>query len=433
MIKSELKAKWGAFADTDKLVDDMMELLTTYSHRNSEHGVCSMLDVFFTNKQPLIELLKKVDGFGADLRLVVTKNFERTANKNDIYYCVANLKGAIINSKMMLSNVDDDGKTFNDYLKTGVKKIDISSFEDIAFLANIKTREEHLRNFTDHGYTQQSKDRENKFNNTISLFQNIIESTINESTAKQICGYTEDKRFAAGLKTSRAFNRACELFGVTTYKDYNKMFAEYSDMVSGGSRQLDFIVSLNPYDYLTMSFGKSWSSCHTIDKLNVRNMPSHYNGQYCGGTLSYMLDGSSIITYVIDKDSDPKTCGKIYRNMFHYESPLLVQGRVYPQGNNGATNLYDTFRGYMLDVLNKALEMGDEKWEKMPNSTGNYTFSEGKHYRDYTSFNDCHAYKPRNATFNNNVVRIGHSGICPYCGETYSTSSYLAHTACSIR
>ena len=55
MNKSELKTMWGKYVDTDKLVDDIMTLLTTYNHRNSEHGVCTMLHTFFTNKEPLIQ------------------------------------------------------------------------------------------------------------------------------------------------------------------------------------------------------------------------------------------------------------------------------------------------------------------------------------------------------------------------------------------
>jgi hypothetical protein len=201
-------------------------------------------------------------------------------------------------------------------------------------------------------------------------------------------------------------------------------------MVSVNARSLDFIISVNPYDYLTMSFGKSWSSCHTIDKRNVRGMSSGYSGAYCGGTLSYMLDGSSIITYVIDKDGDPQTCGKIYRNMFHYQNYTLIQGRIYPQGNDGATDLYAKFRGFMQDELHKLLGLVENKWTKN-NDCYNWTDSLGVHYRDYECNNNCTVSYPNEHKDDHEMVNIGHEGICPNCGETVNRESYLTHNVCT--
>jgi hypothetical protein len=182
-----------------------------------------------------------------------------------------------------------------------------------------------------------------------------------------------------------------------------------------------------------MSFGNSWSSCHTIDKTNRRGMPNSYSGQYCGGTISYMLDNTSIITYVIEKGGDPQTCGKIYRNMFHYEREVLIQGRVYPQGNDGATDLYETFREYMHDVLNKAIKPEDPNWViKYKGNCGSYASSDGAHYRDYTSYGNCNVSYLRSTTNDDKIVHIGHRGICPRCGEEFTASSYLSHSSCSI-
>ena len=76
MNKTELKAAWGQYCDTDKLVDDVMALLTKYGHRNSEYGVCSMLNVYFENKKDLIELFQKSEHYIGDMRMLVTlENF----------------------------------------------------------------------------------------------------------------------------------------------------------------------------------------------------------------------------------------------------------------------------------------------------------------------------------------------------------------------
>ena len=149
--------------------------------------------------------------------------------------------------------------------------------------------------------------------------------------------------------------------------------------------------------------------------------------------MSYMLDKTSIITYVIDKGGDPQTYGKIYRNMFHYENEVLIQGRVYPQGNDGATDLYDVFREYMHDVLNKAIKPTDNTWiVKKTGNCGGYTFSDGAHYRDYTSYGNCNVSHLQNTTNMDKIVHIGHNGICPYCGESYTAGSQLSHSGCNI-
>ena len=73
MNKAYLKQKWSKYCDTDKLVDDMMETLTKYRHRNSEHGVCVVLDTYFTNKEPLINMFMNSNHYVGDMRIVAKK------------------------------------------------------------------------------------------------------------------------------------------------------------------------------------------------------------------------------------------------------------------------------------------------------------------------------------------------------------------------
>jgi hypothetical protein len=212
------------------------------------------------------------------------------------------------------------------------------------------------------------------------------------------------------------------------------MFAEYSDAVSGLCRKLTYVISVNPYDYLTMSFGKSWASCHTIDKNNRRNMPNSYSGQWCGGTLSYMLDSTSIITYVVDKGEDVQTSGKIYRNMFHYGNNILVQSRVYPQANDGATDLYKKFRDFMQTEMAAILGLENNLWTIKPGTGAcrDWTRTHGSHYSDYVSFSSCNVTYPSERKGDIHSIDIGHDGICPYCGESHSMSSWLSHGTCRI-
>ena len=263
---------------------------------------------------------------------------------------------------------------------------------------------------------------------------NYAERCVSENTAKYLNEICPALHAHAGQKTSRAFNRVCSIYGVDKLPAYNKMFAEYADMVSGLKRKLKFYISLNPLDYLTMSFGNSWSSCHTIDKKNQRGMPNSYQGMHCGGTMSYMLDESSIITYVHTHATEDHEEGKLYRNMFHFNNGTLVQGRVYPQANDGATDLYRTFRRFMQIELTQLLNLNADDWLRRTTSCGENVASYGVHYRDYDHFGGCNVSYPREMpSAASNVVVVGHSRICPWCGHEVSDSEdsgYLHHADC---
>jgi hypothetical protein len=244
--------------------------------------------------------------------------------------------------------------------------------------------------------------------------------------------YEINEKFAPTLKTSRAFNRMCTHFEVNKLPKYNKLFAQYSDMVSDTKRTMKFYMSLNPLDYLTMSFGNSWASCHTIDKTNRRGMPNSYSGAYCGGTLSYMLDQTSFITFVHSHTTeDIVEEGKIYRNMFHYGNDMLIQGRIYPQGNDGNTDLYKVFRGYVQKELSPLLGVSNS-WVKSSKRPSGVTYSYGAHYRDYENFSYCNVSYPKEKgeDFGDNCITIGRYGICPNCGREINIHDRITCYGC---
>jgi hypothetical protein len=429
MNKSDLKTKWGKYADTDKLVDDICGLLTTYRHRNTEHGVCVMLDKYFTNKEPLIQLLAKSENYAGNMRIVMTKEFDRDNAQADVRKFCDNFIKKLNIDKAILSKTNAEGKTIADCLKIGVTGFDVSRLHSNS-PQKIKISE---LEFNADGYTKESSKKFTEFYNLNSKFRYIYKHTLSHDDVVNLAKSNEQVKFAEGMKTSRAFNRMCDTYGVSKIEGYNKLFAEYSDMVSDLKRTLDYVISVNPYDYLTMSFGVNWASCHTIDKTNRRGMPNSYSGQYCGGTLSYMLDGSSIITYVVNKGGDTQNDGKIYRNMFHLKNKTLIQGRIYPQGNDGATDLYSKFRKIMHEELSKMLDLSSDDWEvkKGTSECGRYSFTQGVHYVDYLNFGSCNVSYPTG--IRPEAITIGHEGICPCCGAVRSTSTSLSHDTCAPR
>lgn len=244
--------------------------------------------------------------------------------------------------------------------------------------------------------------------------------TLNIDWAHAINKIIPEIRAKEGEKTSRVVNRLLSYLHYDKHPEYNKRYAKYADGLSPLKIKRHTILSLNPLDYLTMSFGNSWSSCHTIDKENKRNMPNGYEGQYSSGTMSYMLDGSSMVLYVVDNSYDGTdyfTQAKINRQMYHYANDKLIQGRLYPQGNDGDKGEYDKYRAIVQDIFATIMEKPNLWTTKHGYDPIVYNVrSAGTHYRDYTNFLDCSISTFKDSE-NNTPVHIGHDPICVYCGD----------------
>ena len=146
-----------------------------------------------------------------------------------------------------------------------------------------------------------------------------------------------------------------------------------------------------------------------------------------------MLDSTSFVTYVHKDIPENVEEGKIYRCMFHYSDGMLIQGRIYPQGNDGATDLYKVFRGFVQKNLSEMLGVNNS-WTKKSGNARDYTCSNGVHYKDYIHFEDCNAsYLNEIPDAGTVVVNIGHERICPKCGYSIgnnTNSGIITHGTC---
>lgn len=246
-----------------------------------------------------------------------------------------------------------------------------------------------------------------------------------------------DLRIVAGQKFSRIIGKFCRKLGIDKLDDYQQKFAKFGDDINELAIRRHTVISINPIDYLTMSFGNSWSSCHTIDKLNDRNCPNNYRGMYSGGTLSYMLDGASIVFYTVDKKYDGTDFEfepKVNRCMFHIGEDKIIQGRVYPQNNDGDQTIYNEIRAIMQKTVSEMLN-ANNLWilKQGTSACAEMTESRGAHYRDYTNFSNCNVswLKPSEGKLKNtNRIIIGHRGICPTCGTEHGSSDSIICSDC---
>jgi hypothetical protein len=427
MNKADLKQKWSKYCDTDKLVVNMMALLKKHGSNCTEHGVCVALDTYFTNKEPLIKMISGSKNYIGDMRIAVQKEFDRQMNNDTVHYFINEFERTF-SPRILLTDKDEDGKSFSDYFNTGKNSFVISSLPSEE---EQTSKLEKMRKFDySRFYLMESLQKYTAYDGYLNAFRYVKGSTI----ALDI-KYGDGPELKKGTKTSRAFNHVCTHYGidkmfpetVTTVREgqtiertvypYDKIFAQFADLVSDLKRKLYFVISLNPLDYLTMSVGVNWRSCHHID-----------GGSWRGGCMSYMLDKVSMITYVIPTlEGDIHMTPKHYRQMFHYKNSLFVQNRLYPQGNDGATDLYEKFRGFVIDEFCPLLGV-DKDWRAYPGTQARVD-SVGVHYRDYGNNRKCAIFFPHSRCDDalNQRMTIGHEGICVRCGHTYSDSYGFEH------
>ena len=430
MNKSELKAKWSKYCNTDNLVDEMCQMYKANNHLCSVNGMCEMLDTFFTNKEPLIKLFATSNHYIGNMRIAIKKEFERQISYDEINEFLYHIREKLYVDEL-LQYADANGKTVKDHLCTGVKSYTLDSLPKDA---EQKVKIDALSNFNNITLaTTDSTNRRDAFMQYMNIFSRISKATL-QSDIKP--ANNSHPTLKAGTKTSRAFNTVCTHYGVdklhpiettdangnkrVTYP-YNKVFAQYSDLVSDLARQMYFIISVNPLDYLMMSNGVSWQSCHNIK-----------SGGYKGGTLSYMLDTTSMVTFVVNELSDKiHELPRYYRQMIHYENNMFVQNRLYPQGNDGAVDLYDKFRGFVIEEFAELLDLDETDWtvDKGKTQCSKHTHSIGKHYTDYLYNNSCNVFYPasKRDIVRQHIMTIGHSGICAKCGREYSRTGDLSH------
>lgn len=432
MNKADLKQKWSKYCDTDQLVNDMMAMFKRYGHNCTEHGVCVALNTYFTNKAPLIDLISGSKNYLGNMRIAVQKEFDRQIGGNEVYAFI-NTFERTFHPNILLKSTDEDNKTFEHYFKTGKNSFSIDSLpseEDYADRLSKMRKFDYNRN-----YLAKSWQDYNAYAEYMRQFRYQQRSML----MNDICCWNGPE-LKKGTKTSRAFNHVCTHYGidkmypkdVTTVRDgqattktvypYDKMFAQFADLVSDLKRKLYFVISLNPLDYFTMSVGVNWKSCHHIE-----------TGSWKGGCMSYMLDKTSMITYVISTlEGDIHEAPKYYRQMYHYKNNLFVQNRLYPQGNDGATDLYEKFRGFVIEEFSPLLDV-DEHWCARQ-GTGGFVYSEGVHYRDYGNNIKCGVFYPKSRADDaqNQKMTIGHEGICIKCGRAHSDAYAFSHRNCVI-
>lgn len=367
--------------ERQKIIADMKELLWEYDYEYSTDALNRITDEWEKNKEPIVSMFKTHPNYReGQFMIAFDQDYDRAINKNALYEFANWMYDSLLHDRA----VKPDGTPF--------------------------TYDERHTIF--------------------SLICNYDAKTVDDDTILAWKSIFPDIKLHTGMKTSRAVNKICGYLGLDKDTEYNRRFAKYADGLNPLKVVRHTIISVNPLDYLTMSFGNSWASCHTIDKENKRRMPNTYEGQYSSGTISYMLDGTSFIMYTIDKDFYGedywRSDGKINRQMFHLGEDFLVQGRMYPQDNDGSEGIYTDFRAIAQKVIADCKQIPN-LWtlRKGTEAASKYIDSEGTHYRDYRHYDNC-TLSIRKGADGFKRITVGHNPICVTCGREHTVSENIS-------
>ena len=235
-------------------------------------------------------------------------------------------------------------------------------------------------------------------------------------------------KFHRGQKRSRVVGKFCRMFGIDKFDDFDAMFAMYGDSINPMTIQRFTVISVNPADFLMMSNGTSWSSCHNPDKET-------YSGCNCSGGISHALDRSSIIMYTVHPNyqGDLQNAGKVDRCIFFVDENLehFVQSKVYPDGSSQKSNEFrEIFQKIWSDCTGKP-----NLWTKSKDSSRDFITS-GDGATAYPDF----LYEDRNIIVHfylssantENFKRI-YAGARPMCVECGCEHDYKDEINCCTR
>lgn len=313
---------------------------------------------------------------------------------------------------------------------------------------------------------------ENIWNNFIKFRNKLMKCTnrINEEDAyyiNNICGYYDFIRAVDGQRTTTIVKKFAKHFGFDKHKDirtdefitqngevktrqtdygWNKQFAKFCDAITPKKKKMTVVISVNPLDYLTMSFGHRWASCQTIDKTNIRqNGSDNYEGMYSAGVIDLALDDATVVMYLIDpeeNDDTPSLKDKIKRCLFYFEEDKFVQSRVYPDGRDGEsstdfTDMSGQLRRIMEDVIstcNKELGEWNENIKGSGFSVRDTIERDGNalHYADYNSYQDIWLVKNTKVFNTSRKIHVGHTPFCLCCGETNDYEKSIICGNCGV-
>ena len=471
----------------NNITKSVQDLLEKFYYSWTYSGIDIIMKKFFTNKLTLINLLSRHPKWNPEkLQIVLQQKMFRELDIKEISSFFKYFEKNFGTQSRYLEELKVDGKTYvelveelNTYeslvnlVEDFKDSIDMQELlGDLSYeilVEKVKELKDKTNLFSDGKYSKTSKEFQDNHYYMVNFFCSTKSAVLDAKSAEKVNKIIPDMKANSGQKIGRVINKFCKMYGYCDFeieedvsvpkllddgtpeedsngntvlikvkkmvKPYEKKFAILSDNLSPKEIIRPLILSVNPVDYLTMSFGNSWTSCHTIDNGDVRRAgTSTSSGCNCLGTMSYMCDPSSLVMYTVSERYEGKDYeleDKINRCMFHYGEGKLIQARVYPQKQDGNDEIYNAFRTIVLEAFNECLGITCS-WETTKSSgiKQKYITSVGYHYKDYTYDNGSNISAPIDFLLNKNIFTIGSTSTCVTCGSRMDSSNKSRLSCC---
>ena len=376
----------------EQILHDMADVLDDWGVKWEYEGVEASLDAWAKKKEWLINILRRHPNWNERaMGVVFTTEEERVFNEREFWKYFRAL------------TIQFNTISFDDYFNNDL--ID-SIVGDHKFLWEPNKRSYYLSKIYD--AIKNTSDLSTKA--SAQLIDNIVSLELDPAVTKN---------FKVGMKTSRIINALLEYLynhnNQEAMRYYNQNFAKCADALNPMKVIKYTILSVHPADFLNMSYGTGWESCHSLD------------GCYRAGTLSYINDACSMILYTISSDyvgDEFFAERKINRQIYCLgEDFRLLQSRLYPQNESYDTSLSDNFRSNVQAILSTCLDIPN-LWVKSNKPPSDF-FKQGygnKAYPDwlYPDSWYVNVSYPKGADIDDGLTEIGGTAYCLICGNEIS-------------
>lgn len=465
------------YEESKTFAKNILEETDEYSFTNS--GINKIYSVWEDQKtEPIwddeysvMDILSKHPNYVPEKGYVVFSNdFERPVDTDvitNVLYQIANEKFSIATEVKLgsytyyeLKNICEELKNIlyharnlrgysNPYFPIDAKAIEDCNreYNDFYHKKERYEMETYLKNGK--SYTRESFEKADKFGRLINRLSDYIYNHSEEIKEAGECLVTEQildifsdfeewfplKGVRVGHKFNRTIGKLLKLVGLDKNEFYNSWSARLGDACSPTTFTRHTIISANPIDYWTMSYGNDWCSCQNIDKNHHRessDLGMYGDGCRASGTESLMLDNHTVVMYTVDANYNGKDFelqDKINRCLFHIGDKKFVMGRVYPQGTDGEKEVYRQWRQCFQNFLSTALGITNY-WKTERDGKKDFIESHGTHYEDYfcsyTNVAGWSWWKPnQDSEPTTTKIKIGHKPICPNCGAEHTHEEHL--------
>lgn len=276
----------------------------------------------------------------------------------------------------------------------------------------------------------QEQSREYQIYNFIYNIEKQFFDTSMENEINEMNQLNPNFKLRTNMKTSKAIGKICREEGWDKLEGYNQQYAILCDAISPLKIRRHTCISLNPIDFLLMSNGNSWSSCHYIGDDDDEA------GCYSSGTISYMLDEHSFLFYTVDASyngSDIELEPKIQRQVFGYNDEVLAQLRLYPQSNDsGAEQVYTDIREIVQKVVADCLGKPNlwirskDAEEVCKKGSGATCFADWRSCNPGGEHCSISTHKEREKGKEGRRIIFGAQPICIECGERHSYANNIS-------